>query len=225
MSIKLTKFDSDLFIKNQFILNVAIGVFGFLFALTINGGFEKDLLKFIYLFYFILVLFFYFKLKRGKNYISYSRHRILGHIFVSFVFFIIGFTLLIEVNPIFLYFGILFYFILSVFLFSKNLKNNENYDKFLLDKINNPEEMTLHEFYEYFDGLVNKKNKFAPIMVFLGMQVGLIIFLNGFLKNDEYFGPIFIVAVFLLIAFYILNKTFFYLMIPYNFLLKIDKEV
>lgn len=220
MSIKLTKFDFDFFIKQQFILNLAMGVFGYLFVLTLKPGMEKILLNFIYFIYFLLVIFFYIKLRGRKDYISYSKHRIIGHFFVSFVFFIIGTTLLVEIYPIFLYFGIILYFILVIFFYNTNNKKNHNYDITFIEKINSSNEVSLHEFYDHLDVIVNKKNKFSPILVFLGMQVGLIIFINGFFSIDQHLGAIFIVAVFFLIAFYILNKIFFYLIVPYRFLIK-----
>lgn len=218
MSLKLTKFDFEFFIKKQFILNFAIGVFGYLFALTINKGFEKNVLHLIYIIYFLLIIFSYIKLKKNHDAISYSKHRILGHFFVSLVFSIIGSTLLLELNSILLYSGILFYFVLVLFFYLNKNKRKFNYDSLFLKKINDPNDVSLYEFYEFFDEVVNKKNKFTPILVFLGMQVGLIVFLNGFLKIDQYYGPFIIVAIFFLISFYILNKTFFYLIVPYRFL-------
>lgn len=87
MAIKLSDFDYSFFIRQQFILNLAMGVVGYLFLLTISSSYEKIILNIMYLIYFVVVLYLFFSCKSSQDIFKYSIHRIFGHYLVSFIFF------------------------------------------------------------------------------------------------------------------------------------------
>lgn len=123
--------------------------------------------------------------------------------------------LILEVSTELFYLSIIIYILSFLYFFFK--KNNE-YDVVLREKYYQAVDMRLYDFYEHLDIVKNNRNVFTPILVIVGMQVGLILTLNSFMKIQDVYGAIAIVSVFFLIALFILNKVSFYLMVPYKFL-------
>lgn len=221
MTIKVSDFDYSFFIKQQFILNIAMGVVGYFFLLTISDGLEKKILNISYIVYFFGVIFLYVFCKRDRDIFKYSLHRIVGHYFVSFVFFTIGAMLILEASNELFYLTVLIYIFSFLYFFFKKNKEKKYYDV-LERKYYESGEIQLYDFYEHLDIVKNKKNNFTPVLVIVGMQVGLILVLNGFMKVPDVYGAVGIISIFFLIALFILNKVSFYLMVPYNFLKNVE---
>ena len=111
MSIKVSDFDYQFFIKQQFILNIAVGLLGclLLFSLTISS--VSYIFFIFYILYFVSVIIVYIKYKDGRDLIFFSKHRIFGHYFVGSIFMVLALNVLCELGIFYLIIGffLLFY--------------------------------------------------------------------------------------------------------------------
>lgn len=111
MSIKVSDFDYQYFIKQQFMINFVMGVLGFGLVFGLSNSIIKYIFYIFYILYVFAVIFIYMKYKDGRDLILFSKHRIFGHYFVGSIFMVLALNVLCELGIFYLIIGffLLFY--------------------------------------------------------------------------------------------------------------------
>ncbi|ENW79840.1 hypothetical protein F909_02944 [Acinetobacter sp. ANC 3929] len=232
MSLKISEFDHQYFVKNHFMLNLALGVLGFLGFLTI-----KDLnyyyintfftvfyiLYFIfYILYFIVCVFFYFRIKTSESIVLYSFHRVMCSFLNALVFFVISLTISMNLGVKYFFGYVLLFILISMFIFVKwkALLLKEEYIEVLTDKYFSKDDVSL---YDFFFSISNFKYGNSKISVFLALifsQIAFVLVMNGLLEIHASYELYIIVSLFFLISCYILYNMGVNVILPYSFLKK-----
>ena len=219
MSIKVSDFDYQYFIKQQFMINFVMGVLGF----GLVFGLNNSIIKYIfYIFYIFAVIFIYMKYKDGRDLILFSKHRIFGHYFIGSVFIVLVLTILSELGIFYLIAGIIFTFLLifTIHFFNRNI-DKDFYFGILKNQYDKVQEESLYSFYQTIDHHKNQSTVLSVIVTTFVTQIAFILVLNKVvLIPVDYEIPI-MATIFFIIAGFILNKVKLYLMVPFIFLKKI----
>ena len=221
MSIKVSDFDYQFFIKQQFILNIAVGLLGclLLFSLTISS--VSYIFFIFYILYFVSVIIVYIKYKDGRDLIFFSKHRIFGHYFVGSIFMVLALTILSELGIFYLIVGVIFTFLLifTIHFFNRNI-DKDFYFGILKNQYDKVQEESLYSFYQTIDHHKNQSTVLSVIVTTFVTQIAFILVLNKVvLIPVDYEIPI-MATIFFIIASFIFNKIKLYLMVPFIFLKK-----
>lgn len=225
MSLKISEFDRQYFVKNHFMLNLALGVLGFLGFLTIkdfNYYYVNTFFTIFYVLYFIVCVFFYFRIRGAGDIVLYAFHRVMSSLLNALVFFVISLT--VSMNLSVKYFlGYVFLFILvAIFIFMKwkALLLREDYTEVLTDKYFSKDDVSL---YDFFFSISNLKYGGSKVLVFFALifsQIAFIVVMNGLLKIHASYEIYTIAGLFFLISCYILYNMGINVILPYSFLKK-----
>ena len=219
MSIKVSDFDYQYFIKQQFMINFVMGVLGF----GLVFGLNNSIIKYIfYIFYIFAVIFIYMKYKDGRDLILFSKHRIFGHYFIGSIFIVLALTILSELGIFYLIVGVIFTFLLifTIHFFNRNI-DKDFYFGILKNQYDKVQEESLYSFYQTIDHHKNQSTVLSVIVTTFVTQIAFILVLNKVvLIPVDYEIPI-MATIFFIIAGFILNKVKLYLMVPFIFLKKI----
>ena len=109
MSIKVSDFEYQYFIKQQFMINFVMGVLGFGLVFGLSNSIIKYIFYIFYILYVFAVIFIYMKYKDGRDLILFSKHRIFGHYFIGSVFIVLAWYFLFNYRR-YLYFFTNFYY-------------------------------------------------------------------------------------------------------------------
>ena len=218
MSIKVSDFDYQYFIKQQFMINFVMGVLGF----GLVFGLNNSIIKYIfYIFYIFAVIFIYMKYKDGRDLILFSKHRIFGHYFIGSIFIVLALTILSELGIFYLIVGVIFTFLLifTIHFFNRNI-DKDFYFGILKNQYDKVQEESLYSFYQTIDHHKNQSTVLSVIVTTFVTQIAFILVLNKVvLIPVDYEIPI-MATIFFIIAGFILNKVKLYLMVPFIFLKK-----
>ena len=215
MSIKVSDFDYQYFIKQQFMINFVMGVLGFGLVFGLNNSIIK------YIFYIFAVIFIYMKYKDGRDLILFSKHRIFGHYFIGSIFIVLALTILSELGIFYLIVGVIFTFLLifTIHFFNRNI-DKDFYFGILKNQYDKVQEESLYSFYQTIDHHKNQSTVLSVIVTTFVTQIAFILVLNKVvLIPVDYEIPI-MATIFFIIAGFILNKVKLYLMVPFIFLKK-----
>ena len=218
MSIKVSDFDYQYFVKQQFMINFVMGVLGF----GLVFGLNNSIIKYIfYIFYIFAVIFIYMKYKDGRDLILFSKHRIFGHYFIGSIFIVLALTILSELGIFYLIVGVIFTFLLifTIHFFNRNI-DKDFYFGILKNQYDKVQEESLYSFYQTIDHHKNQSTVLSVIVTTFVTQIAFILVLNKVvLIPVDYEIPI-MATIFFIIAGFILNKVKLYLMVPFIFLKK-----
>ena len=218
MSIKVSDFDYQYFIKQQFMINFVMGVLGF----GLVFGLNNSIIKYIfYIFYIFAVIFIYMKYKDGRDLILFSKHRIFGHYFIGSIFIVLALTILSELGIFYLIVGVIFTFLLifTIHFFNRNI-DKDFYFGILKNQYDKVQEESLYSFYQTIDHHKNQSTVLSVIVTTFVTQIAFILVLNKVvLIPVDYEIPI-MATIFFIIASFIFNKIKLYLMVPFIFLKK-----
>ena len=221
MSIKVSDFDYQYFIKQQFMINFVMGVLGFGLVFGLSNSIIKYIFYIFYILYVFAVIFIYMKYKDGRDLILFSKHRIFGHYFIGSIFIVLALTILSELGIFYLIVGVIFTFLLifTIHFFNRNI-DKDFYFGILKNQYDKVEEESLYSFYQTIDRHKNQSNVLSVIITNFVVQITFILFLNKFVVIPvDYEIPI-MATIFFIIAGFIFNKVKLYLMIPFMFLKK-----
>ena len=221
MSIKVSDFDYQYFIKQQFMINFVMGVLGFGLVFGLSNSIIKYIFYIFYILYVFAVIFIYMKYKDGRDLILFSKHRIFGHYFIGSVFIVLALTILSELGIFYLITGVIFTFLLifTIHFFNRNI-DKDFYFGILKNQYDKVQEESLYSFYQTIDEYKNKSTVLSVIVTTFVTQIAFILVLNKVvLIPVDYEIPI-MATIFFIIAGFILNKVKLYLMVPFIFLKK-----
>ena len=221
MSIKVSDFDYQYFIKQQFMINFVMGVLGFGLVFGLSNSIIKYIFYIFYILYVFAVIFIYMKYKDGRDLILFSKHRIFGHYFIGSIFIVLALTILSELGIFYLIVGVIFTFLLifTIHFFNRNI-DKDFYFGILKNQYDKVQEESLYSFYQTIDDHKNQSTVLSVIVTTFVTQIAFILVLNKVvLIPVDYEIPI-MATIFFIIAGFILNKVKLYLMVPFIFLKK-----
>ena len=221
MSIKVSDFDYQYFVKQQFMINFVMGVLGFGLVFGLSNSIIKYIFYIFYILYVFAVIFIYMKYKDGRDLILFSKHRIFGHYFIGSIFIVLALTILSELGIFYLIVGVIFTFLLifTIHFFNRNI-DKDFYFGILKNQYDKVQEESLYSFYQTIDEYKNKSTVLSVIVTTFVTQIAFILVLNKVvLIPVDYEIPI-MATIFFIIAGFILNKVKLYLMVPFIFLKK-----
>ncbi len=225
MSLKISEFDRQYFVKNHFMLNLALGILGFLGFLTVKDlSFYYVNIFFImfYVLYFIICIFFYFRIRRVEDIVLYAFHRVMSSFLNALIFFVISLTISMNLGvKYFLGYSVLF-MLVAIFIFIKwkNLLLREDYIEVLSDKYFSKDSVSLYDFFFSISNLKYGNSKVSVFFALILSQIAFIFVMNGLLKIHASYEIYIIVGLFFLISCYILYNMGLNVILPYSFLKK-----
>ncbi|NIE98375.1 hypothetical protein F3J02_18110 [Acinetobacter sp. Tr-809] len=215
MSIKISEFDYQYFVKRHFVLNFALGVLAFLSFITIfdlSTYFIKILFISSCLLYFLSCIFLYMRAKTKPDALLYAQHRFIGGYLTSFSFLLVALSISLNVGEIYFWSYIVLYILFNILIRfemsaildgKKHLSDCTGY-------FNKKEGVDLYDFIFLLTGRECKINGWLIFFGFILIQIALIAILKQILKISAPY------------EFYIMSGTFFFIscFILYNIGLK-----
>ena len=225
MSIKLASSDYNYFVDLHFKANLIILFLSGFMVFSLDYSFAK--LGFIAFLFLSLVLVFimFYRVKNSNNIVRYARHRILSILVVSFHFMIISLCFSIVLGSIF--FEVYFVMALvsyAVIVFFYYRSDKHRYDAILNECFSSEENVTLFEFFLAIGEYKSKKNSSSIILAIFFSQFALVFVVsrNLFLYFDYKLHVA--AGIFFFLSCYYLNDILLYVLDPYHFLLKKEKQ-
>lgn len=225
MSINLDRYDCKYFVGLHFKANLVILILSGLMIFSLDYSLIKlGFIAFLILSLFLVFIMFY-RVKNSNNIIRYARHRILSMLIVSFHFMIISLCFSMVLG--FIFFEVYFAMALvscAVILFLHYKSDKHRYDAILNDCFSSEESITLFEFFLAIGEYKSKKNSSSIILAIFFSQFALVFVVsrNFFLYFDYKLHVA--AGIFFFLSCYYLNDIRLYVLSPYHFLLKKEKE-
>ena len=223
MSIKISEFDYQYFVKKHFVLNFVLGILAFLGFVSVFGlttYFIKIFFIFSYIFYFWFCIFLYIRARVKPDALLYAQHRFWGSYLTSFSFMLIALSISLNVDEIYFWSYIIIYilfYILIQFEMRAILDNKKNLHHFIQD-FNQKEEVSLYDFIFLLAKCEYKVNGWMIFWGFILVQVTLIAVLKGIFEISAPYELYVMPGVFFFISSFALYTMGLKMYLPYNVL-------
>lgn len=225
MSIEINHFDRKYFIGVSFKASLALGILSALMIFGIKSLNIKIIFATLYFFYFSLIFYFFSKSRNSENIVLYAQYRLISVILIAFDFIVIALILILDLG--FTYFLAYFFWISVAIFFICFLEYRASWDKyisFLEDYYSSEEKYTLFDFFSSIYEFKYKINNSGFILFLFFSQISIfVLFFRSLILSSDYTIPIVVFLMFFLPCF-ILNHMRLYILLPYRFLLKKEKE-
>jgi len=223
MSIKLSEFDYKYFVKNHFILNVALGILGVLGFVTIKDLGSYYLIYFFlisYILYFVFCIFIFIKARNKSDVFVYAHHRYLSCYLSSFCFFLISLSIALNLGEIYFFSFIFLYvlFFIFIFFFNKKSLQYKEYWSILDREFYSEENIELYDFFFLISKYKYKNSNFSIFIAIVISQIAFVVVMNEILKIPSAYEFYIMSGIFLFISFFIIVNMKLNVIYPYCFL-------
>ncbi|ENX60876.1 MULTISPECIES: hypothetical protein [Acinetobacter] len=223
MSIKISEFDYQYFVKNHFVLNFALGVLAFLSFITIFD-LSTYFLKFLFisscLLYFFFCIFLYRRAKAKPDALLYAQHRLLGGYLTSFSFLLVTLSVSLNVGEIYFWSYIVLYILFNIlirFEMSAMLDSKQYLNEFTKG-LNKKEEVDLYGFIFLLTRYECKINGWLIFFGFILIQMVWIAVLKEILKISAPYEFYIMPGIFFFISSFTLYNIGLKMYLPYSVL-------
>ena len=225
MAIEINDFDRKYFIGVSFKASLALGILSALMIFGIKPLNIKIIFATLYFFYFTFLFYFFSKSRNSENIVLYAKYRLISVILIAFDFIVIALVLILDLG--FTYFLAYFFWISIAILFICLLEYRANWDKYIsfLEGYYSSEEIyTLFDFFSAIYEFKYKVNNSRFILILFFSQLALVVILFKSLIVSSNYKIQIVVSLMFFLPCFILNHMRLYILLPYRFLLKKEKE-
>lgn len=225
MSLKISEFDRQYFVKNHFMLNLALGILGLLGFLTIKDlsfYYVNTFFIIFHILYFIVCIFFYCRIKRMEDIVLYAFHRVMSSFLNALVFFVISLTISMNLGVKYFLGYVVLFLLVAIFIFMKwkTLLLKQDYIEVLSDKYFSKDSVSLYDFFFSISNLKYGSSKVSVFFALIFSQIAFVVVMNGLLKIHASYEIYIVVGLFFFISCYILYNMGVNVILPYSFLKK-----